>query len=170
MDLFAARGIELEESRRGGSPSKGSPLRTPRVPLLKPNVVNRALGLGGFSLSIDQRKVAEAYANKARSPRFVANETAVRDVFVADILGTVLGYVPYDPDPAYTIARERSTRGGPVDVALGRFPGPDGQDEFVAPFELKGPKTRDLDAIMPGRGRSPVQQAWDYASYVPGAR
>ncbi|MDP1008152.1 hypothetical protein, partial [Klebsiella pneumoniae] len=30
--------------------------------------------------------------------------------------------------------------------------------------------TIDLDAIMPGRGRSPVQQAWDYAIDAPGSR
>src|SRR5690606_34759660 len=38
------------------------------------------------------------------------------------------------------------------------------------PFEMKGPDTPDLDKIMPGRGISPVQQAWDYAADVPGAK
>ncbi len=41
--------------------------------------------------------------------------------------------------------------------------------KIVVPFELKGPKTADLDAPIPGRGRSPVQQAWDYAVDAPGA-
>jgi type I restriction-modification system DNA methylase subunit len=35
---------------------------------------------------------------------------------------------------------------------------------------LKGPKTDDLDAIMPGRNKSPVQQAWEYAIDAPGAK
>jgi N-6 DNA Methylase len=35
---------------------------------------------------------------------------------------------------------------------------------------LKGPKTHDLYAIMPGRNKSPVQQAWEYAIDAPGAK
>ena len=31
--------------------------------------------------------------------------------------------------------------------------------DIVAPFELRGAHTRDLNAIMPGRTKSPVQQA-----------
>ncbi|MFZ0571797.1 MAG: DNA methyltransferase, partial [Rhodomicrobium sp.] len=42
--------------------------------------------------------------------------------------------------------------------------------DIAAPFELKGPDTHDLDQIMPGRGRSPVQQAWDYAIDAPGSK
>jgi type I restriction-modification system DNA methylase subunit len=41
---------------------------------------------------------------------------------------------------------------------------------ILAPFELKGPGTSDLDAIMPGRNKSPVQQAWEYAIDAPGAK
>jgi hypothetical protein len=55
-------------------------------------------------------------------------------------------------------------------VALGKFGQADARDEIIAPFEFKGPGTTDLDAIMPGRGRSPVQQAWDYAIDAPGSR
>jgi len=40
----------------------------------------------------------------------------------------------------------------------------------IAPFELKGPDTKDLDHIMPGRGKTPVQQAWEYANDAPGAK
>jgi hypothetical protein len=69
-----------------------------------------------------------------------------------------------------TLAFERPIRRGAVDVALGLFPGPEGKDEIVAPFELKGPGTIDLDLIPPGRRRSPVQQAWDYAIDAPGSR
>ena len=39
-----------------------------------------------------------------------------------------------------------------------------GAKEIIAPFELKGAKTKDLDAIMAGRHKSPVQQAWEYAT------
>ena len=52
----------------------------------------------------------------------------------------------------------------------GRFDDREGRKEIIAPFELKGPTTVDLDAPIPGRGRSPVQQAWDHATEVPGPR
>ncbi len=55
-------------------------------------------------------------------------------------------------------------------MALGRFDETDGALDIVAPCELKGPDTYDLDHIMPGRGRSPVQQAWDYAIDAPGSK
>ena len=45
-----------------------------------------------------------------------------------------------------------------------------GRKKVVAPFELKGPDTKDLDRIMPGRGKTPVQQAWEYANDAPGAK
>ena len=62
--------------------------------------------------------------------------------------------------------------GGDVErLARGAEAAPAGAtlDEILAPFELKGPTTHDLDAPMPGRGRSPVQQAWDYAADIEGA-
>jgi hypothetical protein len=41
----------------------------------------------------------------------------------------------------------------------------------VAPFELKGAGTRDLDAIMPGRSKSSVEQAsWEYAMNARGVK
>ncbi|MGH9819696.1 MAG: Eco57I restriction-modification methylase domain-containing protein, partial [Pyrinomonadaceae bacterium] len=45
-----------------------------------------------------------------------------------------------------------------------------GEAKIVSPFELKGAATKDLDAIMPGRHKSPVQQAWEYAMDAPGAQ
>ena len=54
-----------------------------------------------------------------------------------------------------------------VDVALGQFDG--SETGILVPLELKGPKVA-LDRIMPGRAKTPVQQAWDYAMDVPGAR
>lgn len=37
-------------------------------------------------------------------------------------------------------------------------------------MELKGTDTPDLDAIMPGRYESPVQQVWEYAMDTPGCQ
>ncbi|MDR7127603.1 DNA methyltransferase [Pseudotabrizicola sp. 4114] len=55
-----------------------------------------------------------------------------------------------------------------MDLALGRFGGK--TPEILAPFELKGADTRDLDAIMPGRNKTPVQQAWEYAMNARGVK
>ena len=42
--------------------------------------------------------------------------------------------------------------------------------QIIAPFELKGADTRDLDAPMPGRKITPIQQAWNYANAVRGVQ
>lgn len=57
---------------------------------------------------------------------------------------------------------------GAVDLALGHF----SHDErkIVAPFELKGADTKNLDAIMPGRAKTPVDQAWEYATNNVGSK
>jgi hypothetical protein len=169
MDLFSAAGVELGAGNgRSGRPAVP---RSLRVPLLNYKVIREELTRVHFDATEDQLKVAAAYAKKARNPRFAKEkETAVRNLFFDDVLCKVLGYTTFDPDRSYSLAFERPIRHGAVDVALGRFPNDAGKDEIVAPFEMKGPATHDLDAIMPGRGRSPVQQAWDYAIDAPGSR
>jgi len=170
MDLFAAAGINLGDGGRGGRPGRSGVGRTLRVPLLNYKVVGEAQKRFTFDLTPQQIEAAESYAKTADSARFAKlKETEVRNLFCQKILGDVLGYTQVDADPPYTLAFERTIRRGAVDVALGRFGLADGADEIVAPFELKGPTTA-LDAIMPGRGYSPVQQAWNYAIDVPGCR
>jgi len=56
-----------------------------------------------------------------------------------------------------------------VDVALGKF-SVGNPPEIRAPFELKGARMRDLDAVMPAGNKSPVQQAWEYAMDARGAK
>ena len=170
MDLFAAAGIDLGDGGRGGRPGRSGVGRTLRVPLLNYKVIAEALKRVNFEPTKDQLEVAQKYAEAARSPRFRANETRIRNRFYDEILGTLLGYRKYDPEQIYTVDFEHSTRGGSADVALGHFSERDARNEVVAPFEMKGPLTTDLDAIPPGGRRSPVQQAWDYAIDTPGAR
>lgn len=172
MDLFAATGIDLSTSGGGdGRSGRAVVPRTLRVPLLNHKVVQEARKWFNFDFSNEQLEAARKYAEIARSERFAKQkEVQVRNRFFDDILCTILGFTKIDPDNSYTLDVERSIRGRAVDVALGRFPGQDGKDEIVAPFEMKGPGTRDLDAIMPGRRLSPVQQAWDYAIDAPGSR
>lgn len=168
MDLFAADGINLGDGGRGGRSAVG---RTLRIPLLNHKIVVEAQKRFTFDFTAQQLEAARTYAKAAGSARFSKlKETEVRNLFCQKILGDVLGYTQVDADPPYTLAFERTIRRGAVDVALGRFGRADGTDEIVAPFELKGPTTTDLDAIMSGRGYSPVQQAWNYAIDVPGCR
>ncbi|PNE11351.1 MAG: type I restriction endonuclease subunit M [Beijerinckiaceae bacterium] len=84
------------------------------------------------------------------------------------MLVTLLGYTPYRAGETFTVATEEALGKGAVDTALGAFSG--SERTILAPFELKGPGTEDLDAIMPGRSKSPVQQAWEYAIDAPGAK
>ncbi|GIL01271.1 MAG: hypothetical protein BroJett030_11700 [Alphaproteobacteria bacterium] len=119
----------------------------------------------------DQLSFARKYAKRAQAVAFRAQrETQVRNTFFQEVLSGVLGYRPFSSETEYNLAFEYPLRRKPVDVALGRF-FPDGADNHVvAPLEMKGPDTADLDKIMPGRGISPVQQAWDYAADAPGAK
>ncbi|MHB8528100.1 MAG: Eco57I restriction-modification methylase domain-containing protein [Caulobacteraceae bacterium] len=171
-ELFAAAGIELPAT--DGKVRRARALtRALHVPLFNYKVIAEAKSRGAkvFDPTGAQSAAAADYARKIRDPKFLRQkETAVREILVQDVVQTVLGYRPYDPGQPYSLARERPIRGGAVDVALGDFNSPDKVDEIVAPFELKGPDCADLDRIMPGRGRSPVQQAWDYAIDAPGSR
>jgi hypothetical protein len=161
MDLFLSAGINLGDGGRGGRPGRSTVGRSLRVPLLIFKVVAEELKRHTFDLTPQQIEAAQSYAKTAGSARFAKlKETEVRNLFCQKILGDVLGYTQVDAEPPYTLAFERTIRRGAVDVALGRFGMADAADEIVAPFELKGPTTPDLDAIMPGRGYSPVQQAW----------
>jgi len=156
---------------RGGRSGRAAVSRTLRVPLLNYKVVAEARKLFTFDPSDRQKAAAADYAKLANSPRFARQkETSVRQLFTEKVLGDILGYQQMGPEGAFSLAFEQPIRSGAVDVALGRFGLPDGKHEIIAPFELKGPTTTDLDAIMPGRGRSPVQQAWDYAIDAPGSK
>lgn len=170
MDLFAASGIDLGDGGAGGRAKKAGAIRSLKAPLLKHKVVQGAISRFTFDWSERQIAAANAYAETVRSKKFAKmKETAVRPLLFEKVFGDLLGYVQVNSQAAHSIAFEHPLRGGSVDAALGRF-GEDGvKDRIVAPFEIKGPEA-DLDAIMPGRGRSPVQQAWDYANDAPGCR
>ena len=168
MDLFASAGIDLPHSggrRRGRAVSP----RSLRVPLFAHKVVEDAIGRSGFAPDDALVKTANEYARKVRGLK-AAKEKTFRPVFIDDVLIKILGYSRIDPDKPYTLADEHTLGVGAVDTALGHFEVADGVKKVVAPFELKGPDTKDLDHIMPGRGKTPVQQAWEYANDAPGAK
>jgi hypothetical protein len=169
MELFAAAGIELPSL--GGGRRRQTSVRSLRIPLLSHKVVQQARELAAFAPTPEQLKIATEYAKKVRNEKFLKQkETAVRPIFVDEVFKQLLGYTNFHIENDYTLVFEESIRRGSVDVAIGHFNSVSAKNEIVAPFELKGPDTDDLDRIMPGRGRSPVQQAWDYAIDAPGSR
>lgn len=89
-------------------------------------------------------------------------ETALHGKFKREIMCDVLGYADFNDSGAWTIDAEAQIGAGSVDLALGHFT--KDSSRIIAPFELKGAKTKNLDAIMPGRAKTPVQQAWEYAA------
>lgn len=171
MDLFGAAGIDLGDGRRDGRSGRDSVPRLLRVPLFDYKAVAAARNRLTFAPTPRQDEAVRRYVKAVASRSFARRkQTEVRSLFVQAVLIDILGYTEVGSEAPYTLAFERRVRRGSADVALGRFGMPGGHDEIVAPFELKGPGTRDLDAVMPGRGRSPVQQAWDYALDAPGSR
>ena len=96
------------------------------------------------------------------------SETQNDDVFIQRILVDVLGYVRSSDGQNWTVAKNQPVGKGNVDAALGEFSAD--ETKIIVPFELKGAKTKDLDAVMAGRNKTPVQQAWEYAMDAKGAQ
>ena len=145
--------------------------RTPTATqfLFNRKTLAQALNAVAFQPTSEQVRAARAWAERARDPAFAREkEVALQGLFKSEIVERVLAYQPFASGAAFTVVAEHPAGAGSVDLALGHF---DAKSRRVlAPFELKGPKTRDLDAIMPGRAKSPVQQAWDYATDLPGSK
>lgn len=117
----------------------------------------------------DHLAALEAWAELISSGRIERlKETALHGQFASKIVEGVLGYHGPAGGADYNVSTEQNILRGSVDLALGRFGGK--TPDIVAPFELKGADTRDLDAIMPGRNKSPVQQAWEYAMNARGVK
>ena len=136
------------------------------MPLINPRLIKTKLPLADIPaahLSLLQ-KWQESIINRQI---FSQKETALHGHFVQKILIEILGYQGFGGD-IWSLAQEQKIGAGSVDVALGHFTAHSAK--ILAPFELKGAKTKDLDAIMPGRHKSPVQQAWEYAMDAPGAQ
>lgn len=116
------------------------------------------------------RKLLSDWAASVRSNALDSlTESQGEQRFNSVIVEQVLGYVPDVSGGTATMRVKAQMGHGTVDLALGEFP-LSGPSRIVAPFELKGSETRDLDAPMPGRKITPVQQAWNYANANPGNR
>ncbi|MER8453397.1 N-6 DNA methylase [Mesorhizobium sp. M1428] len=139
------------------------------MPLFNPKTVENALAAFTWEPTAAETVAAQAWAARAADPLFdLQNESQLEQEFNRTVLQQVLGYAAPAPGMVGTMQVKQPVPGGTiVDVALGHFV--DGKATIIAPLELKGPKVA-LDRIMPGRAKTPVQQAWDYAMDAPGAR
>lgn len=139
------------------------------MPLFRSKTIEAALVSYDFTPSATQLAGAKKWAELVRSS-FVwrPKETALEADFKRYVVEDVLGYRSFDASGIATVVSKEAVGTGEVDLALGRF-SPQ-RREILAPFELKGPSLDNLDAIMPGRFKTPVQQAWEYANDAVGAR
>ena len=113
------------------------------------------------------RVLIEGWHNEIKGKLGKEKEEAIVSAFLTRFFISILGYAEIG-SAAWTLDRETRAANGKVDAALGTFTYDIKQ--VVAPFELKGLKTSNLDALMPARLKSPVQQAWEYANDLPGSQ
>jgi Eco57I restriction-modification methylase/TaqI-like C-terminal specificity domain len=139
-------------------------------PLIHPRVWDKHLKALGSNLAIppEHAAVLQHWAQTIRDKSIYAHtESNLRGAFIDTLFIKVLGYAQFGSGVDCTIITEKQAGSGAADVALGVFT--TDQSAVTAPVELKGPDTRNLDAVMPGRHKSPVTQVWEYANDIAGA-
>lgn len=138
--------------------------------LFQTKTIQKALKANPIIISEDQLSVLQEWKTSIENGSLLKQtEVALHAPFTQKIMVEVLGYRLHSPN-GWTVAREYGIAGGAVDLALGHFTDDKETDQVIAPFELKGAKTKNLDAIMPGRHKTPVQQAWEYARDIKGVQ
>ncbi len=139
------------------------------MPLFNPKTLEAALQAFDFAPTSGQQSAASHWAKLMRDEFLLSQkETALEADFNRYVVQDVLGYRSFDTSGTATVSVKQVVGPGEVDLALGHFSA--GRQEILAPFELKGPSLKNLDAIMPGRAKTPVQQAWEYANDAVGAQ
>lgn len=117
----------------------------------------------------DHKKLLRDWAETIRNGSIrKQKESELRGPFIQRVFVELLGYRPFGSGLEWTLNDEKRTGSGSADTALGFFN--NSGKKVIAPVELKGADTPDLDAIMPGRHKSPVQQVWEYAMDTPGCK
>lgn len=92
-------------------------------------------------------------------------ETALQGEFLAEVFGTALGYTLFSENlPIWNLQAQYAVPDGTADAAIGIFTADNGHPPRVL-IELKGPRVNvDRDRV---KGRTPVQQCWDYLNVSP---
>ena len=137
------------------------------MPLFNPKTVIAALAAFDRAPTDSEIVAAAQWAAQAKIDFHGQNESHLEPELNAVLMQAALGYRALSPGGAGTIKAKQAIGSGAVDLAIGEFTAVGAT--ILAPFELKGPKT-GLDSIMPGRAKTPVQQAWEYANDAVGAR
>ncbi|MEN8169738.1 MAG: N-6 DNA methylase [Pseudomonadota bacterium] len=141
------------------------------MPLFQQKIIEKALGTNLAPIPEEPLAILQSWKEKIENGSLEnQNEVAIHSPFTQSIVAGVLGYTPFGTEDSWTVSREYGVASGAVDLALGHFSDDKASDSVLAPFELKGAKTKDLDAIMPGRHKTPVQQAWEYAKDIKGVQ
>ncbi len=139
--------------------------------LFQKKIIAKALAAQSHSLPEQHRTILHNWKEKIETGSLLKQtEVAIHAPFSQNIMADILGYTPFGTGETWTLAREYGVARGAVDLALGHFSDNRATDTVIAPVELKGARTKNLDAIMPGRHKTPVQQAWDYARDIRGAQ
>jgi hypothetical protein len=132
------------------------------MPLFNSKTVETALRTFDFKPTEAQQHAANHWAKLMRDEFALSKkETALEADFNRYVVQDILGYRSFDASGTATVSVKQAVGTGEVDLALGHFSA--SRTDILAPFELKGPALKSLDAIMPGRAKTPVQQAWEPA-------
>jgi len=134
------------------------------MPLFNQRFLKRQIDRESSSIPTEHHALLEAWSNDIKTGHIqTVSEDKIEARFHLQILQGVLGYTTDDGMHDNWNSQPKVQIGsGRVDLALGYFDREKIENVSV-PFELKGAKTSDLDAIMSGRNKTPVQQAWEYA-------
>ena len=136
------------------------------MPLFHPRIVEKHVKVPQ-ELPQAHAEILSAWAKSLDKGTF-DRETSHDSEFIQRILINILGYTGSGSGDQWTLGKNEPVGSGNVDVALGYFTTDSSQ--IIAPFELKGAETRNLDAMAPSRNKSPIQQAWEYAMDAKGAK
>ncbi|MBB1074167.1 N-6 DNA methylase [Rhodoferax sp. 4810] len=134
-------------------------------PLFSPKLVKSRFP--AQAIPVAHHDIITGWTGSLKSGLNREKEESIRPAFLQHFFVEMLGYQLMG-GLVWTLHHEKGAASGSADAALGTFTNE--QRQVVAPFELKGPKTGNLDALMPGRHKSPVQQAWEYAMDLPGSQ
>jgi hypothetical protein len=141
--------------------------------LLHPRLVREHFKNVALPADLDRRcEVIRGWTRALRSGELAdANEVHLHGEFLTGVFGDVLGYrmrTTAASDGSYDLGAEVELKpiGKVVDGAIGFFG--IARRHMVAPIELKG-AGQALDTRK-GRERTPVEQAWEYASLAPESR
>ena len=136
-------------------------------PLFHPRVLKKAVK--SHPLPEPHRKIVEDWRVGIETGQlFKQKDTSLHAHFIQTFFIELLGYERFSATKPYHIYPECPIGRGQVDIALGYFDAKTHQ--ILAPCELKSAQTKDLDAVMPGRNKSPVQQVWEYGMDTAGAK